>query len=433
MLTNSRTPVLLLTGLMAVAGTTAQVAVGCPSCGSRVEHIRVEMPQEDPELTVELFREQQEHPVIDVVFVLDTTGSMGGLIEGAKQKIWTIANEIAQTQPTPKIRMGLVGYRDRGDDYVTQETMLTEDLDEVYSALMEFEARGGGDTPESVNEALFNAVVRCDWSEDENALKIVYLVGDAPPKMNYQDDIKYHASCRIAKEKGVLINTIQCGNQSDTRPIWNEIAQLANGTYAAIKQDGGVQRISTPYDDEIHEVDQRIRATMIDYGDTTVMQAQVLKRSSARMLSADSSKEAVADRAMYNYSDAGSKTLYGLQELVNDYEQGKVKLEEIEKEHLPEKYQELSVDELREVVVTNLKTRQELRKVMDDLANHRAQYLINERAKLGQDGFDRQVVESLRVQAAEKGIKLGSQDEQSKVDEGTEPKKVESPKNEIED
>ena len=103
------------------------------------------MPQEDPELTVELFREQQEHPVIDVVFVLDTTGSMGGLIEGAKQKIWTIANEIAQTQPTPKIRMGLVGYRDRGDDYVTQETMLTEDLDEVYSALMEFEARGGGD------------------------------------------------------------------------------------------------------------------------------------------------------------------------------------------------------------------------------------------------------------------------------------------------
>src|ERR1043165_5364898 len=70
---------------------------------------------------------------IDVVFVLDTTGSMSGLIEGAKQKIWAIANQIASAKPHPVVRMGLVAYRDRGDEYITKLTALTDDLDAVYS------------------------------------------------------------------------------------------------------------------------------------------------------------------------------------------------------------------------------------------------------------------------------------------------------------
>jgi Mg-chelatase subunit ChlD len=70
-------------------------------------------------------------PRIDVVFALDTTGSMSGLIEGAKQKIWSVASAMADGRPTPRIRIGLVGYRDRGDDYVTRTTDLTEDIDEV--------------------------------------------------------------------------------------------------------------------------------------------------------------------------------------------------------------------------------------------------------------------------------------------------------------
>src|SRR5438552_5102923 len=57
-------------------------------------------------------------PRIEVCFVLDTTGSMGGLIEGAKQKIWSIANEMISAKPAPELKLGLIGYRDRGDEYV---------------------------------------------------------------------------------------------------------------------------------------------------------------------------------------------------------------------------------------------------------------------------------------------------------------------------
>ena len=84
-------------------------------------------------------------PRIEVVFALDTTGSMSGLLQGAKDKIWSIASSMAQAEPAPEIRMGLVAYRDRGDEYVTRHVDLSEDLDSVYTELMDLHAGGGGD------------------------------------------------------------------------------------------------------------------------------------------------------------------------------------------------------------------------------------------------------------------------------------------------
>ena len=92
-------------------------------------------------------------PKIEVVFVLDTTGSMSGLINAAKEKIWSIAGTMAQASTAPQIKMGLVAYRDRGDAYITKSIDLSDDLDSMYSKLMDFRANGGGDGPET-NEAV---------------------------------------------------------------------------------------------------------------------------------------------------------------------------------------------------------------------------------------------------------------------------------------
>src|SRR4051794_19740300 len=137
-------------------------------------------------------------PRVEVVFCLDTTGSMGGLIDGAKQKIWSLCNQIVGGKPTPELKVGLVAYRDRGDAYITKVTDLTADLDAIHETLMSFKADGGGDTPESVNEALYVALNNIQWSSDKNALRIIYLVGDAPPHMDYANDTPYTVSCREA-------------------------------------------------------------------------------------------------------------------------------------------------------------------------------------------------------------------------------------------
>src|SRR5262249_39230218 len=78
------------------------------------------------------YRPPQNRPQVDVVSALDTTGSMSSLLEGAKRKIWEIARYIAQGQPAPQLRIGLVAYRDVGDEYVTKFFDLTDDLDGVY-------------------------------------------------------------------------------------------------------------------------------------------------------------------------------------------------------------------------------------------------------------------------------------------------------------
>ena len=114
-------------------------------------------------------------PRVEVAFVLDTTGSMGGLIEGAKRRIWSIARRIGEGRPRPDLRLGLVAYRDRGDAYVTQVHDLTGDMDAVYRALMSFQADGGGDGPEYVSAALADAVHRVSWSQGPG-LKVIFLV-----------------------------------------------------------------------------------------------------------------------------------------------------------------------------------------------------------------------------------------------------------------
>ncbi len=354
--------------------------------------------------TVETAGQAEQQSSIDVVFVLDTTGSMGGLIEGAKEKIWAIANQIALADPKPKVRMGLVGYRDRGDQYVTTLTELTDDIDTVYADLMGYQAQGGGDTPESVNEALFQAVERFEWTTEENALKLIYLVGDAPPKMEYKDDVKYQASCRLAYEQGININTIQCGTMDETRGVWQEVAQLANGMYAAIEQNGGVVAVSTPFDDEIARLDAQLGDTMIDYGDAEVFRFQESKRVRGKTITAEAAPSAAADRAVYNQSDAGRKNVLGLQELVDDVTNGRVDLKDVPNDHLPEDLRELSIEEMNELIEERRAQRDKISTQIRALADERAKYLIDHRPQAEPDGFDQKVLEALIEQGARVGI-----------------------------
>src|SRR5260370_26309072 len=164
-------------------------------------------------------------PTVEVAFVLDTTGSMGGLIEGAKRKIWSIATAIVDSNPDADIRMGLVAYRDIGDDYVTKKVELTRDIQDLYANLLELKARGGGDWPESVNEALDVAVNKLQWTAGSDARRIVFLVGDAPPHMDYAQDTKYPMTLSVAKHKAIVVNAVLAGNAAHTERVWRDIAQ----------------------------------------------------------------------------------------------------------------------------------------------------------------------------------------------------------------
>ena len=283
----------------------------------------------------------QSKPRIEVCFVLDTTGSMGGLIEGAKQKIWSIANEMISAQPTPELKLGLIGYRDRGDEYVVKSFSLTDDIDAIYGHLREFQAGGGGDTPESVNEALAEAIHKMPWSSDNKVLKIIFLVGDAPPHMDYPNGPKYPDLCREAAKKDLIINTIQCGEMAETKPIWQEIAKLSEGSYVGISQSGNVAVISTPMDKELSRLNERIGVTLIPYGDSK-LQAEVHAKYA---MAASAPVSAMADRLSYN-SKTG-KAVQGRGELVDALNDKTLKVDDIDQKQLPAELQKLDRNELQ--------------------------------------------------------------------------------------
>src|SRR3989440_2225642 len=204
---------------------------------------------------------------LEMVFVLDTTGSMGGLIEGAKQRIWGIINEVMQTPAHPAVRVGLVAYRDHGDQYVTQVLPLTNDLDRVYTTLMDYRADGGGDTPEDVRQALSDGVRKAGWSRPTPSVaQILFLVGDAPPHEDYSNEPDTLYTTAQAVKAGMIVNTIECGAADDTRQVWQQIARRGEGQYFAIAQDGGVQAIATPYDARLSELGNRLGSTYLAYG-----------------------------------------------------------------------------------------------------------------------------------------------------------------------
>jgi von Willebrand factor type A domain len=341
-------------------------------------------------------------PRVEVCFVLDTTGSMGGLIENAKQKIWSIANEMISAQPTPQLKLGLIGYRDRGDDYVVKSFSLTDDIDAIYEHLREFQADGGGDAPESVNEALAEAIHKMPWSSDNRVLKIIFLVGDAPPHMDYPDGPKYPDLCREAGKKDLIINTIQCGEIAETKPIWQEIAKLSEGSYAGISQSGNVAVISTPMDKELSRLNERIGATLIPYGDSK-LQAEVHAKYAAAKSAPVS---AMADRLTYN-SKTG-KAVQGRGELVDALNDKTLKLEEIDQKQLPTELQKLDRDELQKRIAKAHDKRADLQKQIVELSKKRDGYIQSENKRLAAEGkgdaFDQKVTETLHTQAAKKGI-----------------------------
>lgn len=293
---------------------------------------------------------RSERPAVEVVFVLDTTGSMGGMIAAAKDKIWSIANTLSSANPAPDIRMGLVGYRDRGDQYITVFTPLSDDLDSVYSSLLKFQAGGGGDGPESVNQALHEAVTRTVWSRSASVYRVIFLVGDAPPHMDYQNDIKYRESCRLAANKNIIINTIQCGNMQPTRPIWQEIAKLANGEYFQVAQAGSAVLYDTPYDKEIAGLSRKLDDTRIFYGSAAYMREIESRKDKADEIYEAATPSAVAKRAIFNSKASGEKNFLGKKELVLDVETKGIDLSKINKEELPDALQEMDKDEINDYI-----------------------------------------------------------------------------------
>lgn len=350
--------------------------------------------------------QQQHHAKIDVVFALDTTGSMGGLIEAAKEKIWSIASNMASAQSAPEIRIGLVAYRDRGDSYVTLVRDLSTDMDSMYATLMDFQAAGGGDGPESVNKALDDALNRISWSQDPNTYKVIFLVGDAPPHMDYANERQFPQIVADARSRQIVVNTIQCGQERSTTKSWMNIAQLGGGEYFQVDQSGSALALTTPFDEKIAALSKLLDETRLYYGTEQQKEKQRKKLDAAEKLHAGSSVEARARRAEYNLSKSGESNFLGENELVEDVVSGRIELDSIDEAQLPAAMQAMAPAEQKQLLTEKAEKRRQLRQEIQALSDQRSDYLERKVEELGnsEDSLDYKIQSAVKAQAAKMGL-----------------------------
>lgn len=206
----------------------------------------------------------QEARPVDLVICLDASGSMSGLIDATRKKLWDVCTLLAQARPAPKLRVALYSFGGgEGAEarYIVQRAPLTEDLDKVYEALFALQATG---SEELVGGVLQRAGAELDWSKDSKALKVIYVAGNESADQDGQHPFRQVAAS--LKERGVVVNAVYCGNDgSGDAPSWREVAQHGGGAYTAIDQDGTLQ-IEAPQDAELVKLSQALNRTYVPFG-----------------------------------------------------------------------------------------------------------------------------------------------------------------------
>ncbi len=336
---------------------------------------------------------------VDIVFAIDTTGSMGGLIGGAKQKIWEIARRAQEGKPAPQLRVGLVAYRDQGDAYVTRVLDLTGNLDEVYATLSGFTAEGGGDGPEHVLKGLDDAIHAEHWSPDPDAIKLVYLVGDAPPHLDYHDGLTLDGVLGDASRAGIRISAIRCGTDPATLASWTQIAQRTDGEVSTIEQTGGVAVITTPFDAELARLNADLTKTEVRWGSAAERGAAA--EVAARNVAAP--REAQADRVSFYRSAAAAKAGPMKKDLAATAASA-MPLAAVAPTDLPDEMQAMSGEERARYLEGKRAERTAILEQVRVASAKREEYLRTKSPAPAASSFDGKVYDSLRKAGAKKGM-----------------------------
>ena len=183
----------------------------------------------DWDVTLELDQAATEGVPLDILFLLDSTGSMADEIDQIKATLLSISSRISDLPSQPDLRFGMVAYRDRGDAFVTRVYDFEPDPRRFVETIRGVVAHGGDDYPESLNEALHVAVHEPEWRPGD-AIRLMFLIADAPPHLDYQDDYSYADDMIEAHRRGIKTFSIaSSGLNQQGEYVFRQIAQAHHG------------------------------------------------------------------------------------------------------------------------------------------------------------------------------------------------------------
>ncbi|MBI5687237.1 MAG: VWA domain-containing protein [Verrucomicrobia bacterium] len=344
---------------------------------------------------------EKERP-IDLVICLDTSNSMDGLINAAKQKLWDIVNELATAKPKPHLRVALYAYGTPGfgaeTGYVRKQIDLTDDLDAVYGKLTALVTNGGD---EYVARVVRTSVMEQPWSAEKDALKIIVVAGNEPATQDRQ--FTTADVCKDAITRGIIVNAIYCGPATSREADgWRDVARAADGQFASIDQDRGTIVVSTPFDQRLAVLGGEINRTYLAYG---VRGAEGRAMQTAADTSAAAASPAVfASRAVAKASGQYRNASW---DLVDAMTRKDFDLAKVNEGELPAEMRAMTHDQRKAHLDAMAKKRAGVQQEINQLNAQRQKFIDEEMKKGGKSAdkaFDAAMLRAIREQAVRKSF-----------------------------
>ncbi len=345
-------------------------------------------------------------PLVQLAILLDTSGSMDGLINQARTQLWKVVNELLASRKgglRPELQVAVYEYGNQGlsaqSGYLRMVSPLTSDLDRVSEALFALTTNGGD---EFCGQVIAAATEQLAWSPAPGDLKLIYIAGNEPFT---QGPVDFRAAVKAAIGRGIAVNTIHCGSyQEGASTGWKDGALLADGAYMAIDQNRAAPQIAAPQDAEITRLGQELNRTYVAYGSSGGEAKARQKKQDQN--AAQAAPAAAAERAVFK-SSAGYRA--GGWDLVDADRDGAVKVEEMADDALPAEMRGLKPAERKAYLAGQEKKRAELQGRIQRLAEERKQFIAQkerEAAKGGADTLDGAMLRSVREQAQKKAFQF---------------------------
>jgi hypothetical protein len=345
-------------------------------------------PQSTPSQDEPLPAQQEKLPPpttdqkIQVAILLDVSNSMDGLIDQAKAQLWTMVNTLGRVhcdnKANPKIEIALYEYgtprNDVGNGYIKQINNFITDLDSLSENLFALTTNGGD---EFCGHVIFRSIQQLKWDASPNSYKVIFIAGNESFR---QGGVSFTQACTEAKSKGVIVNTIYCGDrQQGIREYWNLVGECGNGSFSNINQEHKIEDIATPYDDEIFKLNEKLNTTYITYGargGEYFSKQQKMDQENAIV-----SKKAAIQRAeAKSNSKVYNNATWDLVDRVGDNE---AEIEKIDKKTLPDSLQNKTTAQLKVIVNAKKKERAVIQTKIISLNQQRQQYINDQKKKGG--------------------------------------------------
>lgn len=349
---------------------------------------------------------ETKKPLVQIAILLDTSGSMQGLIEQAKSQLWRIVNEFAKAKQdgvTPELQVALYEYgksslsQERG--WIRQIQPLTTDLDAISEALFALRTNGGD---EYCGWVIRDAVHDLAWSPSVKVYKAIFIAGNEPFT---QGPVNYADSCKAAITKGIIVNTIHCGAEREgINTKWKDGADLADGKYLVIDQNRAIVSIEAPQDKEIAKLGTALNSTYLAYGVDGRLGAGRQVAQDANVATLAPASGAVVQRSLAKASANYQNAAWDLVDAVKDKD---FKLAEVKAEQLPAEMQKMNTDERKAYVETKSKERAEMQAKIQTLNKDREKYVAARIKEIaGTNTLDAVIISAVREQSAKRNFQF---------------------------